>query len=174
MRHFHKERVGECRGTCVYNVRGTVSLYRVSRDVRALYLYETFPNQPSNIAYGFSWLIKKIAGYRTFARRLRDPTGGACARNPDCIDIGPVPLLKNIRRGLIDPDTPSSAKTKTAADGTKLRLVVCCVGFVPTIRPLSREGLISIISFLMSSILLVELSMKVMILTGKRWISGTG
>ena len=31
--------------------------------------------------------------------------------------------MKNIRSGLIDPDTPSSAKTKTAPDGTKLQLV---------------------------------------------------
>lgn len=32
-------------------------------------------------------------------------------------------LLKNIRTGLVDPDTPDSAKTKTAPDGTKLKLV---------------------------------------------------
>lgn len=33
-------------------------------------------------------------------------------------------LMANIRTGLIDPDTPDSAKTKTAKDGTKLTLVV--------------------------------------------------
>ena len=32
-------------------------------------------------------------------------------------------LLKNIRTGLIDPDTPKSAMTKTAPDGSKLKLV---------------------------------------------------
>ena len=34
-----------------------------------------------------------------------------------------MPLLKNIRTGLIDPDTPQSAMTKTAVDGTQLKLV---------------------------------------------------
>jgi hypothetical protein len=36
-----------------------------------------------------------------------------------------VALLKNQRTGLIDPDTPSSAHSKTAFDGTKLTLAVC-------------------------------------------------
>ena len=31
--------------------------------------------------------------------------------------------MKNIRRSLIDPDTPANVQTKTAADGTKLKLV---------------------------------------------------
>ena len=34
-----------------------------------------------------------------------------------------MPLLKNLRTGLIDPDTPQSAMSRTAADGTKLVLV---------------------------------------------------
>ena len=46
-----------------------------------------------------------------------------CAADPNCLDVGKVPLLKNIRTSLIDPDTPKSAMTKTAADGTKLDLV---------------------------------------------------
>lgn len=41
-----------------------------------------------------------------------------------CLDVGPRPLLKNIRTGLIDPDTPESAKTKVAADGKIWNLVV--------------------------------------------------
>lgn len=36
-------------------------------------------------------------------------------------------MLKNIRVGLIDPDTPDSAKTKKAADGTTLKLVVTVI-----------------------------------------------
>ena len=49
-----------------------------------------------------------------------------CLNNANCIKgVGKVPLLKNVRQGLIDPDTPDSAKTKIAADGkTKLSLVV--------------------------------------------------
>ncbi|KAI9833435.1 MAG: hypothetical protein M1826_007533 [Phylliscum demangeonii] len=59
----------------------------------------------------------------SFARRLKDPTGGACASDPMCINVGPVPLLRHLRRGLIDPDTPAAAMTKTAADGSRLSLV---------------------------------------------------
>lgn len=40
-----------------------------------------------------------------------------------CLDVGPRPLLKNIRTGLIDPDTPESAKTKVAVDGKTWNLV---------------------------------------------------
>ena len=35
-----------------------------------------------------------------------------------------MPLLKNQRVGLIDPDTPTSAYTKKSNDGTTLNLVV--------------------------------------------------
>lgn len=56
------------------------------------------------------------------------PPADPCKTNPDCIDVGPVSLLKNIRTGLIDPDTPDSAKSKKAADGTNLKLVVWVLG----------------------------------------------
>ncbi|CAL8580342.1 beta-glucan synthesis-associated protein [Xanthoria parietina] len=46
-----------------------------------------------------------------------------CTTNPDCINVGKVPLLKNIRKGLIDPDTPKSALTKQAPDGKTLKLM---------------------------------------------------
>ncbi|KAI4215767.1 MAG: hypothetical protein LQ351_001754 [Letrouitia transgressa] len=58
----------------------------------------------------------------TFVQRYAPPAD-PCKTNPDCIDVGPVSLLKNIRTGLIDPDTPDSAKSKKAADGTNLKLV---------------------------------------------------
>ncbi|KAI9799234.1 MAG: hypothetical protein M1833_004112 [Piccolia ochrophora] len=48
---------------------------------------------------------------------------GVCARIPNCIDVGRVDLLQNIRTSLVDPDTPSSAMKKQAADGTTLELV---------------------------------------------------
>lgn len=41
-----------------------------------------------------------------------------------CLDVGPRPLLTNIRRGLIDPDTPQEAMMKKNADGKELKLVV--------------------------------------------------
>ena len=57
----------------------------------------------------------------TFVQRFAPPD--PCHSGADCLDVGTVGLLKNIRTGLVDPDTPESAKTKTAPDGTKLKLV---------------------------------------------------
>ena len=47
-----------------------------------------------------------------------------CVGNPDCITgVGKQELFKNLRRTLIDPDTPDDAMTKMSADGkTKLKL----------------------------------------------------
>lgn len=59
---------------------------------------------------------------RTFVERFRPVN--PCSANPMCIDVGPVPLLKNIRAGLIDPDTPESAMSRKARDGTKQVLMV--------------------------------------------------
>lgn len=41
-----------------------------------------------------------------------------------CLDVGPRPLLNNIRRGLIDPDTPEDAMWKKNVDGKDWKLVV--------------------------------------------------
>lgn len=69
-------------------------------------------------------LLVLFIGYPilTFVQRF-EPPPNECASDPDCIDVGKIPLLKNIRTSLIDPDTPSDMKTKTAADGTTLNLV---------------------------------------------------
>lgn len=48
-----------------------------------------------------------------------------CSDDPLCLDVGERPLLQNIRRGLIDPDTPDSAKQIKSADGKVWKLVVC-------------------------------------------------
>ncbi|KAL2832948.1 beta-glucan synthesis-associated protein-domain-containing protein [Aspergillus cavernicola] len=40
-----------------------------------------------------------------------------------CLEVGDRPLLSNIRRGLIDPDTPESVHTKKSADGKEWKLV---------------------------------------------------
>ncbi|KAL1983665.1 hypothetical protein VTN96DRAFT_10094 [Rasamsonia emersonii] len=59
----------------------------------------------------------------TFVRKLTEPTYGLCEGDPMCLDVGNVPLLKNIRSSLIDPDTPDSAKTIKAANGKEWQLV---------------------------------------------------
>lgn len=50
-----------------------------------------------------------------------------------CLDVGERPLMANIRKGLIDPDTPQSAMTKMAADGKEWKLVVCDGQFIVAI-----------------------------------------
>jgi hypothetical protein len=47
-----------------------------------------------------------------------------CAHDPNCINVGKVPLLKNVRSSLIDPDTPKSLLTRTSVDGKTQNLVV--------------------------------------------------
>ncbi|MCJ1267455.1 hypothetical protein MMC22_007340 [Lobaria immixta] len=58
----------------------------------------------------------------TFVQKYTEPPD-PCKTDPDCINGGHQPLLKNIRTGLIDPDTPKSALTKKGADGSTLKLV---------------------------------------------------
>ncbi|OBT94110.1 hypothetical protein VE01_06986 [Pseudogymnoascus verrucosus] len=58
----------------------------------------------------------------TVALRKKNAGHIGCEADPDCLSDS-VPLLKNMRTGLIDPDTPESVKTKTSKDGTKLELV---------------------------------------------------
>ena len=53
-----------------------------------------------------------------------NPDGGACSRNPLCIDVGPIPLLKGVRRDLIDEDTPDDVRTRKTAKGKTQKLVV--------------------------------------------------
>lgn len=45
-----------------------------------------------------------------------DALEDSCSSNPDCLKSD-APLLKGIRRGLIDPDTPESAKTRKDING---------------------------------------------------------
>ena len=50
---------------------------------------------------------------------------GICSHGDTlCLDVGPRSLLTNVRTGLIDPDTPKSARKKVSADGTEWALVV--------------------------------------------------
>lgn len=61
--------------------------------------------------------------YRSWAEKLIDPNAFDCGGDPTCISAN-VPLLQNIRTGPIDPDTPQSAYTRTASDGSTQNLVV--------------------------------------------------
>jgi beta-glucanase (GH16 family) len=63
-----------------------------------------------------------LTARRTVALRKKNAGHIGCEADPDCLSDS-VPLLKNMRTGLIDPDTPESVKTKTSKDGTKLELV---------------------------------------------------
>ncbi len=59
---------------------------------------------------------------RTFVQKVtynHDP----CKEDIGCIGNGKVPLLKNMRVGLIDPDTPDSVKSKTDYHGNTWKLV---------------------------------------------------
>ncbi|OJJ47090.1 hypothetical protein ASPZODRAFT_15773 [Penicilliopsis zonata CBS 506.65] len=60
----------------------------------------------------------------SFVQSLEKTTTTTCtAGDTLCLDVGKRSLLKNLRTGLIDPDTPDSAKTKTAHDGKEWKLV---------------------------------------------------
>ncbi|KAF2768172.1 beta-glucan synthesis-associated [Teratosphaeria nubilosa] len=58
----------------------------------------------------------------TFVEKAIDPNPNACADDPNCIKDG-VPLLKNLRTGLIDPDTPSSVMSRKSDTGKSQTLV---------------------------------------------------
>ncbi|EON64734.1 hypothetical protein W97_03967 [Coniosporium apollinis CBS 100218] len=59
----------------------------------------------------------------TFVQKIVDPVGKSCSSNPNCIDVGPISHFKNIRSGLIDPDTPDSVKSRKTFKGKKQVLV---------------------------------------------------
>ncbi|KAK8247435.1 beta-glucan synthesis-associated protein SKN1 [Phyllosticta capitalensis] len=60
-------------------------------------------------------LLMLFIGYpiMTFAKKLFVDAKGPCSGNPLCIDVH-QDLLKNIRHGLIDPDTPDKVKSRTS------------------------------------------------------------
>ena len=60
---------------------------------------------------------------RTFVRQVVGIPTSTCATDVNCLS-DKMGLLKNQRIGLIDPDTPKSAMSKTSNDGTQLELVV--------------------------------------------------
>lgn len=71
-------------------------------------------------------LLMLFIGYPilTFVEDITKPERGPCTDNPLCIEGKQTePLLTNIRRGLIDPDTPDEVKTRTSYNGEKQVLV---------------------------------------------------
>lgn len=76
------------------------------------------------------------------------------------------PLLKNMRTGLIDPDTPKSAMNRTGVLGDKLNLVVSLDEL------LTRYAIDKVCSFPTNSMPETELSILVMTLIGSLLISG--
>jgi hypothetical protein len=78
----------------------------------------------STVRYHSSRILTRTIG-RTFIDRAVYPAGyNSCLEDPDCIRDN-VPLLKNVRSTLVDPDTPKSAYTRTSQTGTIQNLVVC-------------------------------------------------
>ncbi|KAJ4365422.1 beta-glucan synthesis-associated protein [Ascochyta clinopodiicola] len=60
----------------------------------------------------------------TFVDKLTEKEVGPCTNNPLCIKgKESEPLLTNLRKGLIDPDTPDSAMTRKSYDGSTQKLV---------------------------------------------------
>src|ERR1700744_4700610 len=88
-----------------------------------------------------------------------------CARDPMCITTEEVPLLRNVRTGLIDPDTPKSAYTKKSHQGQTLNLVVGS-------NDISCDEAY-LLSFLMSSTRTEGRSTRATIRTGRLSTSGT-
>jgi hypothetical protein len=65
---------------------------------------------------------------RTFVQKSLPKSTSSCTTDPLCLS-DKVPLLKNQRTGLIDPDTPQSAMNKKSHDGVDMQLVVCFNGY---------------------------------------------
>lgn len=61
-----------------------------------------------------------------------------CKADADCLSDS-MPLLNNVRKKLIDDDTPDSVKSKTSKDGKKLKLVVRVT------RDLCQEPMLTIV-----------------------------
>jgi beta-glucan synthesis-associated protein KRE6 len=60
----------------------------------------------------------------TFVDKITRPEMTPCTNNPLCIkDHENEALLTKLRSGLIDPDTPKSAMSRTSYDGSKQVLV---------------------------------------------------
>jgi beta-glucan synthesis-associated protein KRE6 len=117
------------------------------------------------VSQALSHMVYKLTFQRTSLRQVTGITEKKiCSEDSNCLSTS-VPLLKNQRKGLIDPDTPASAMTKTAHDGKKLNLVV-------SLKFTKRELGTDFNSFQMNSTPMAEHFTMVMIPTFRVWISG--
>ncbi|KAI9738437.1 MAG: hypothetical protein M1818_005334 [Claussenomyces sp. TS43310] len=125
-----------------YNITPSAGLLLFPEDVeKDDYLHNPDPNDKDNLKCdiwnrrgmmnmgGLAFIVIGVLvlfiGYPilTFVRQaVSKPMTSTCAADPTCLSSH-FPLLQNQRTGLIDPDTPDSAKTKTSFDGTTLQLV---------------------------------------------------
>jgi hypothetical protein len=108
----------------IWNKRGMVNLGALAfLSIGILFLFIGYPVLYVCPIRRF-WLILTIC--RTFVDRITKPEQGPCTHNALCIEGKQnEPTLANIRTGLIDPDTPKSAMSRTGAKGQKQNLVVC-------------------------------------------------
>lgn len=150
MRHLEQKRYDECGRLSVDNLGSTGIIYRIPCFVRK---------------FSASRLDVLLITRRTFVRQVVGVKASTCASDPDCLS-DKMALLKNQRTGLVDPDTPKTAYTKTSNDGKQLKLVVCK-------KAVFKNFVADFHSFLMSLILTGERSMRETILTFRLWISGT-
>ena len=125
-----------------YNIQPSDGLLLYPEDVeKDDYLHNPEPNEKDG--YGFTCCTSRGAvnvggmvliilgtlalfiGYPvlTFVQRLVEPAKTSCQGDPLCIDAQGFDLLKNVRRTLIDPDTPESVYTRTTHRGVKQKLV---------------------------------------------------
>ena len=116
----------EKRECDVFSQRGVVNLGGLALiTLGVLMLFVGYPvmyDESGLVGLQFSILTTHSRTFIQKAQVNHDP----CLTNSNCIKgVGKIPLMQNVRQGLIDPDTPDDAKTKIAADGkTKLELVV--------------------------------------------------
>ena len=111
MRHIPSTSLGQSCRTYSLSTRVTRSLYRLSASVCTVFDFKACESNANKIQ-------------RTFIERRVRPDGGVCSRDPMCIDNGPIPLMKGVRRGLIDDDTPENVRTRETSRGKKQKLVV--------------------------------------------------
>ncbi|KAF2093205.1 beta-glucan synthesis-associated protein SKN1 [Rhizodiscina lignyota] len=69
-------------------------------------------------------ILALFVGYPVYSwlSQYTNPGGTTCAQDPSCIS-DKYPLMKNLRKSLIDPTTPDSVKSRTTRTGTKQTLV---------------------------------------------------
>lgn len=124
----------------------------------------------STLCY-FSSLVADF--YSTVVRQqlAKEYAKTQCQRDPLCLEDTHFPLMKNIRQGLIDPDTPESAKSVKALEGKTWKLVVRWLSLCFNLAYYMLMG-DSRCSSQTSLRLKVELFIPMMILTCKPSISG--